>query len=246
MACVCCASTTSWAERARLHPTKAALTVPSSLSCRFCGVVSARQCRTNVRRSMLRSFVTTRRFTNVLICTAFCCTHLHTCLISPRRLRRSTSAAATFCRTPATRLRYLTSWVSHRNRYTTGFSHPTTAEPVFCGNPPLRRSTTKQTNVQTQKKEPHKATPSYFFGAAPRVKTTSGVPPEPQKGVYGGGRLRSPNGVHVATAPNGGVSLWGYAPIPQVIRQIAECYSPLGDSLLRGGSCSSTIPLRGC
>lgn len=105
-----------------------------------------------------------------------------------------------------------------------------------------RKTEHRQTNVQSQKKEQHKATPSYFFGAAPRVKITSGVPPEPPKGVYGGGRLRSPSGVHSAVAPNGGVSLWGSAPIPQVIRLIAECYSRQGDSLLRGGSCSSTIP----
>ena len=108
-----------------------------------------------------------------------------------------------------------------------------------------RKTEHRQTNVQPQKKEPHKATPSYFFGAAPRVKTTSGVPPEPPKGVYGGGRLRSPSGVHVATAPNGGVSLWGYAPIPQVIRQIAEYYSPLGDNLLRRNSYFSTILSQG-
>ena len=104
-----------------------------------------------------------------------------------------------------------------------------------------KQSTDKQM-YKHKKKEPHKATPSYFFGAAPRVKITSGVPPEPPIGIYGGGRLRSPSGVHVATAPNGGVSLWGSAPIPQVIRQIAECYSPLGGNLLRGGSCFSTIP----
>lgn len=65
----------------------------------------------------------------------------------------------------------------------------------------LRKTEHRQTNVKAQKKEPHKETPSYFFGATPRVKTTSGVPPEPPIGVYGGGRLRSPNGVHVATAP---------------------------------------------
>lgn len=98
VACVCCASTTSWAEQELWHPTKAVPTVPSSLSAPLLWgrVGEAVQEWTHVDQCCVPSSLHVDLRVSIPAPPLYCL-RLPRLLVSPRRLRRSTSAAATFC-----------------------------------------------------------------------------------------------------------------------------------------------------
>lgn len=98
VACVFCEATTSWAEREPWHPTKAVPAVPSSLSAPLLWgrVGEAVQEWTHVDLCCVPSSLHVDLRESIPTPPLYCL-RLPRLLISPRRSRRSTTAAATFC-----------------------------------------------------------------------------------------------------------------------------------------------------